>query len=81
MVLAHIKARISLPFNTLEGPLRLRNVEFLLFDEQIDELLLSRRLLLSIVFDLERHLARVSGKLQDIGCSNFGFETDYKALY
>lgn len=73
-VLGHKKARISLTLKTLEGSLRLRNVEFLVFDEQMDEVLLSRPLLLSLRFELDAHLTRAREQLQDIDCSNVGFE-------
>ena len=42
---ARKKARLSLTLNTHVGPLRLRNVEFLVFNEKLPEVLLSRPVL------------------------------------
>ena len=67
------KARVSTTIETLAGPLRFRNVEFLVFEEPMPEVLLSRPVLLSIGFDLEKHLATVHDKYHDADFSDIGF--------
>lgn len=53
------KDRISTTLSTPQGPLRQRNFEYLVFKENMQEVLLSQPLLKCIGFDLERRLADV----------------------
>ncbi len=55
-IFASRKARITTTIETSNDPLRLRNVECLVFKEEMTEVLLSRPLLQSIGFDLDKHL-------------------------
>lgn len=64
------KARITLTVDTPGGPLRLRNVEFLVFPHKMDEVLLSRPLLRLMGFDLPSHLSSVREKFNDIDLSS-----------
>lgn len=59
---------------TLEGPLRLKGVAFLVFNHPMKEILLSLPLLVSLGFDLYAHLARVGDQYQDANWSNVSFE-------
>ena len=59
---ASMKVRIKLPC----GPLRLRNVDFWVTDQDMDEVLLGRHLLKCIGFDLDQHLASVRRKFDNI---------------
>jgi len=69
------KARISTTLNLPTGPLRLRNVEYLVFEEDMDEVLLSRPLLQSIGFNLDDHLASVREVFHDTDFSHVGFSS------
>lgn len=66
------KARISVTMDTAVGPLRLRNVEFLVFEESMSEVLLSRPTLQAIGFDLDKHLATVRDVFHDADFSHIG---------
>ena len=70
-------ARVSVTLHLPEGPLRLRNVEFMVFKENMPEVLLSRPLLVSLGFDLDAHLARVRGKYHDQDFSAVGFDPNF----
>lgn len=72
-VMAFEKARITITLFTSSGPFRFRNVEFLIFKEGMDEVLLSRALLKSIGFDLEKHLFYVRAAFCDANFSHIGF--------
>ena len=74
VITAERKAQISTTVSTTEGEFRLRNVEYLVFKETMKEGLLSRPLLQSLGFNLDEHLARVRRHVQDVVCSNIGFE-------
>ena len=65
-------ARISVTLHTSAGPLRLRNVEFLVFDSHLPQVLLSRSVLKSMHFDLDKHLATVRCKFHDTDFSHIG---------
>lgn len=67
------KARISTTIQTLAGPLRFRNLEFLVFNEDMPEVLLSRPLLQAIGFNLDKHLADVRDRYHDVDFSHIGF--------
>jgi len=67
------KARLSLTLQLPEGPMRMRNVEFIVFREKMPEVLMSRPLLVSMGFDLDRHLARVREQFHDQDFSFIGF--------
>ena len=72
-VFAQQKARLSLTLETTHGPLRLRNVEWLVFDEPMPEILLSRPLLQAIGFDLDEHLKVFRDRYHDCDISHIGF--------
>jgi hypothetical protein len=57
---------ISLPC----GPLRLRRVEFLFVDQEMEEVLLGRPLLAALGFDLTSHLEKVFDQVDDMGISS-----------
>jgi hypothetical protein len=57
---------ISLPC----GPLRLRRVEFLVVDQEMDEVLLGRTLLAALGFDLTSHLEKVFDQVDDVDISS-----------
>ena len=76
IISAERKARISTTFSTTEGDFRLRNVEYLVFKEPMNEVLLSRPLLQSLGFNLDEHLARVGRQLHEVDCSDIGFEAN-----
>jgi hypothetical protein len=57
---------ISLPC----GPLRLRRVEFLVVDQEMDEVLLGRPLLATLGFDLTSHLEKVFDQVDDMDISS-----------
>ena len=60
-----IDIRICLPC----GPFRLRNVEFLITDQDMNEVLLGRPLLKCIDFDLDKHLEKVRAKYDNLDVS------------
>lgn len=64
-VLANAKARISTILYLPSGPLRLRNLVYLVLAEPIDEIILSRHILQTFRFDLDKHLATVREKYHD----------------
>jgi len=70
---ANKKARLSLTLELPEGPMRMRNVEFIVFQERMPEVLMSRPLLVSMGFDLDRHLATVREQFHDQDFSSIGF--------
>jgi hypothetical protein len=57
---------ISLPC----GPLRLRRVEFLVVDQEMDEVLLGRPLLAALGCDLTSHLEKVFDQVDDMDISS-----------
>jgi len=73
------KARLSLTLQLPEGPMRMRNVEFIVFREKMPEVLMSRPLLVSMGFDLDRHLARVREQFHDQDFSFIGFTPMYRS--
>ena len=75
-ITAHSKARISTTLSTLEGPFRLRNVEYLVFKEPMNEVLLSRPVLQTLGFDLDQHLLRVRAKYNDVDMTGISFEPE-----
>ena len=72
-VVAKSKARISTTLHLPSGPLRLRNLEYLVFDEPMDEVILSRPILQTTGFDLDKHLETVREKYHDTDFSHIGF--------
>ena len=72
-VVAKSKARISTIFQVPTGPLRLRNLEYLVFDEPMDEVILACPILQTIGFDLDKHLADVLEKYHDTDFAHIGF--------
>ena len=66
-------ARVSVTLQLPEGPLRLQNVEFMIFNENMPEVLLSRPILVSLLLDRGANLARVRGKYHGQGFSAVGF--------
>jgi len=75
---AHKKARISITIDTPSGPLKLRNVQFLVFNEHMSEVLLSRPLLQAIGFDLDKHFATVRNRFNGVDFSHIGFSQELK---
>ncbi len=53
------KVRLSTTLSLPTGNLRLCNVEYLVFEEYMPEVLLSRPVLMSLGFNLDTHLANV----------------------
>ena len=78
IISAERKVRISTTLPTTEGDFRLRNVEYFVFKEPLNEVLLSRPLLQSLCFNLDEHLARFRRQLRKVDCSNIGFEAKTK---
>ena len=72
-VVAHQKARISTTLRTAAEPLRLKNVEYLVFEEHMDEVLLSRPVLQSLGFNLDNHLTAVRNTFHDADFAHIGF--------
>ena len=70
------KVRLTTTIDTLSGPLRLRNVEYLVFPHAMKEVLLSRPLLQTLEFDLPSHLSSVRAKFHDADFSNIGFSPE-----
>ena len=79
-VTATRKAKITTTLLLPEGPLRLRNVQYLVFDEEMSEVLMSRPLLNSLGFNLEQNLARVRDKYNNGDFSAVGFDAAEPAL-
>ena len=67
--------KISLPC----GPLRLRNVEFLVIDQPMDEILLDGPLLRCLGFDLDTHLEGIRTKMENADISSLMSESINKA--
>ena len=72
-VKADRKVRLDTTLDTPAGPLRLRNVEYLVFKESMPEVLLSRPMLQRMGFDLAEHLAIVRDTFHDVDFSHIGF--------
>ena len=70
------KVRLSVTLDTPAGPLRLRNVEFLVFPYNMREVLLSRPLLQTLGFDLPTHLSLVRDKFHDVDFANLSSTPD-----
>ena len=70
---SNTKVRVSVTLNTPEGPLRLRNLEFLVFKEFMPEILIARPVLQAIGFNLDEHLKRVRNQFHDADFSISGF--------
>ena len=79
-VTATKKARVSTTLQLPEDPMRLRNVEFLVLEEDMPNVLLSRPILLSLGFNLNAHLARVRAKLHDQDFSHIVFVADEQMM-
>ena len=80
IVVAKSKTRISTTLQIPTGPLRLRNQEYMVFDEPMDAVILARPIRQTIVFDLDKHLAYVREEYRatdfaHIGCSPAVFDT------
>jgi RNase H-like domain found in reverse transcriptase/Integrase core domain/Reverse transcriptase (RNA-dependent DNA polymerase)/Chromo (CHRromatin Organisation MOdifier) domain len=58
-VQSNIKARLSVTLNLPAGPLRLRNVNWLVVDHEMPEVLLGRPLLKALGLDADSHLSNV----------------------
>ena len=65
--------RIPIALKTVSGPLRFRNVEFLVMQQPMEEVLLSRPLLMSIGFDLEARLNLAKDVCDDADFSDIRF--------
>ena len=70
---AHVKARISTTLEVVTGPLLLRNLEYLVFDEPMREVILARPILQTICFDLDKHLEDVGEQFDESDFSHIGF--------
>ena len=64
------KARLNIKLMLPCGPLRLRRVEFLVIDHDMEEILLGRPLLKCLGFDLETHLAKIRTQFDDVDIGN-----------
>ena len=60
------KLRLSVTLDTAAGPLRFRNLKFLVFPIHMQEILLSPPILKSIGFDLGKNLIEVLDTYHDI---------------
>lgn len=76
MVQASRKARVSTTIHISEGPMRLRNIEYLVLEDNMDEILLSRLVLQSFGFNLDQNLARVRHVFENAGISDVTWEPD-----
>jgi hypothetical protein len=72
----YIKARISTTLLKTAGDFRLRNVEYLVFEERMPEVLMSKPVLISMGFNLDHHLASVRSTVHDADFSHIGFNTN-----
>jgi hypothetical protein len=61
--------RCNIVLNLPCGPLRLRRVEFLIIDQEMDEVLLGRPLQASLGFDLTSHLEKVFDSIDNMDTS------------
>lgn len=68
------KARTTTTLFTSEGPSTLRIVEYLVFNEEMDEVLLSRPVLQSLGFSLDQHLTRVTEEFDGEDFFNVGLD-------
>ena len=73
------KARLSLTMDTPTGPLRLRNVNFLVMEEPMDEILISRPVLREMGYDPNKYVGAVRDQFQDAELSHVGFDSDAPA--
>ena len=74
------KVRLSLTLDTPAGPLRLRNVEFVVFPYKMSEVLLSRPILQTLGFDLPSHLSAVRDKFHDMDFAHLSSSPDYQDM-
>lgn len=72
-VFARHKSRNSLTFFTTQGSLRLCNVQWLVFEEPMFGILLSRPLIQALGFDIDEHLKTVRDTYQDCDFSHVCF--------
>ena len=70
---AKVRARVSTTIQLASGPLRLRNLEYLVFDEHMSEVILARPVLQTIDFDIDKHLSTVRSQFHDMEFSQVGF--------
>ncbi len=68
------QVRLSTTLCLPTGNLRLRNVEYLVFEEYMPEVLLSRPVLMSLGFNLDAHLANVRESYHNADFSGIGFD-------
>ena len=69
------KVRLTVTMETPAGLLRLRNVEFVVFKEDMSEVLLSRPILQTLGFDLPKHLSVVRDQFHDTDFSNLASDS------
>jgi hypothetical protein len=62
------QAKLTMELQLHAGPLRLRNVKWLVAENDMDEVLLGRPLLNALGIDAEAHLAAVRDTFQDLDC-------------
>jgi hypothetical protein len=63
------QAQLTIELHLSAGPLRLRNVKWLVTDNDMDEVLLDRPLLKAVGIDAPSHLEAVRDDYQDLDCS------------
>jgi hypothetical protein len=63
------QAQLTVELQLSAGPLRLRNVQWLVVEQEMDEVLLGRPLLNELGIDAPTHLASVRDMFQDLDCS------------
>jgi hypothetical protein len=69
-ITADSMVRVNIVISLPCGPLRLRRVEFLVVDQEMDEVLLGRPLLAALGFDLTSHLEKVFEQVNDMDISS-----------
>lgn len=70
---AYLKALLSVTLENRAGPMRMRKVKFIVFDEEMDEVLLSQPLLSSIGIDINGRLENVQRVYHDVDFSSAAF--------
>jgi hypothetical protein len=63
------QAQLTVELHLLAGPLRLRNLRWLVTENDMDEVLLGRPLLKALGLDAPAHLEAARDSYQDLDCS------------
>lgn len=70
------QAKVSITLSTANGPLTLRNLNFLVFNHKMDEVILSRPLLETLGFRVKDHLSSVKDTCYNADFSHIGFSDE-----